>query len=255
MSTWVLLRGLARDSRHWGNFPALLAAALPDGSRVLALDLPGNGALHAQRSPCSVAGMVDAYRDMLKAERPIGGLNVLGLSLGAMVAIEWAHRYPGELESVVLVNGSVGGLSAPSQRLLPAAAVQLALSAVARDDLARERRIIAACSNRPDSGIAAALWARLAAGAHTNGLDVARQLVAAARFRLPAARPRVPLLVLASTAYRVVSVECSIALARAWSLPILLHPGAGHELALDDAAWLARQCGRWVGGLHVPHAG
>ena len=39
MSTWVLLRGLAREARHWGEFPACLASRLA-GARLVAVDLP-----------------------------------------------------------------------------------------------------------------------------------------------------------------------------------------------------------------------
>jgi hypothetical protein len=44
----------------------------------------------------------------------------------------------------------------------------------------------------------------------------------------------------------------AFALARHWSLPIVLHPLAGHEIAMDDPAWLVRQCTRWVGGIAAP---
>ncbi|RYY52271.1 MAG: alpha/beta hydrolase, partial [Comamonadaceae bacterium] len=54
MTTWVLLRGLTREAGHWGAFPDLLRAQLQSGTRVIALDLPGNGALHAQRSPARI---------------------------------------------------------------------------------------------------------------------------------------------------------------------------------------------------------
>ena len=33
MSNWVFLRGLTRESAHWGDFPQRFAAALP-GARV-----------------------------------------------------------------------------------------------------------------------------------------------------------------------------------------------------------------------------
>lgn len=49
--TWVLLRGLVREQRHWEQFPALLATQLP-GDRVLCLDLAGNGVHWRQPSPC-----------------------------------------------------------------------------------------------------------------------------------------------------------------------------------------------------------
>lgn len=252
VNTWVLLRGLARDSRHWGAFPAMLRQALPEDARAIALDLPGNGRRHLERSPASVAGMVEAYRAQLAALRMREPFNVLGLSLGAMVAIEWAARHPGELLSAVLVNGSSGGIAPLRARMLPAAARQLVLASMARDGEARERRIVAACTNLVDMDAATRQWAALSGAGRTRPANVLRQLVAAVRFRLPAAKPAVPMLVLASAADRLVAAECSIAIARHWGLPILLHPTAGHEIAMDDPAWLVRQCTRWVGGAHVP---
>ena len=53
---WLLLRGLAREQRHWGRFPALLSAKLP-GDRVFCLDLPGTGTEHRRKSPASIAAI------------------------------------------------------------------------------------------------------------------------------------------------------------------------------------------------------
>lgn len=250
MSTWVLLRGLARDSRHWESFPLRLGDALPECSRVVALDLPGNGGRQSQSSPSTVGAMVEAYRAQLRALGVGEPVNVLGLSLGAMVAVEWAVRHPAELASVVWVNGSAGGLSSPRQRMLPAAAWQLLASATTPNHLARESRIAAACTNVSDVALASRRWAAHASQARTSTVNALRQVVAAVRWRLPAERPRVPILVLASVQDRLVSVECSVAIARHWGLPMLLHATAGHEIAMDDPAWLVRQCTRWTGGVH-----
>lgn len=247
MSTpWVLLRGLARDSRHWEGFPARLADALGPEATVIAPDLPGNGALRSRRSPVSVHAMVEAYRGSLGG----GRVHLLGLSLGAMVAIEWAHRHPQEVASLVLVNGSLRGISPPWQRLRPAAAWALAGTlrpgSTARQ---REQRIVGLCSNLADNEAAVANWTRYATEAPTSPANAARQLLAAMRFSAPPSRPVVPALVVASAADRLVSVECSIAIARRWNWPLLMHPTAGHEIALDDPTWLASQCARWQAGL------
>ena len=57
MTTWVLLRGLTREARHWGPLPQRLAPRL-GGAPVVALELPGNGSRHRERSPESVDQMV-----------------------------------------------------------------------------------------------------------------------------------------------------------------------------------------------------
>ena len=48
MSTWIFLRGLTRESGHWGTFTAQFEKAMP-GCEVVALDLPGNGSLCQDR--------------------------------------------------------------------------------------------------------------------------------------------------------------------------------------------------------------
>jgi pimeloyl-ACP methyl ester carboxylesterase len=248
MSTWLLLRGLARDSRHWDSFPAQLAAAFGNGTTVATLDLPGNGALNGQRSPASVGEMVEAYR--AQRNGPGEPVHLLGLSLGAMVAIEWAYRYPQEVASLVLVNASAGGILRPWQRMRPAAAWTLAGAMLpGRTVQQREELIVGLCSNLAGREAAVARWTRHAQHAQTSPTNAARQLLAAVRFRLPPGRPSAPAVVIASTADRLVSAECSIAIARHWSWPLLLHPSAGHEIALDDPAWLQRQCARWQAGL------
>jgi pimeloyl-ACP methyl ester carboxylesterase len=114
---WILLRGLTRESRHWGAFAALLDAR----EGVLPIDLPGNGTEAHNRSPLAV----DAYVDALRAEAQRRGARapyrVLAMSLGGMVATSWALRYPEEIERLVLVNTSMRPYSHVHERLRPSA--------------------------------------------------------------------------------------------------------------------------------------
>jgi pimeloyl-ACP methyl ester carboxylesterase len=55
-STWVMLRGLTREARHWGALPGRLEALLP-GARVVTPDLPGNGQRWRDSSALRVADM------------------------------------------------------------------------------------------------------------------------------------------------------------------------------------------------------
>jgi pimeloyl-ACP methyl ester carboxylesterase len=106
MSTnWLLLRGLMREQRHWEGFPARLQQYFPDDGVLLA-DLPGFGREVQQQSPSRIADITDELRMRWQAERAKGPLRLLTLSLGGMVAIDWASRYPDELSAVVLINSS-----------------------------------------------------------------------------------------------------------------------------------------------------
>ena len=106
MSTWVLLRGLARECRHWGRFPALLAEHMP-GSQVILLDLPGNGRWNHLRSPLSVMAMAAQCRTELQARGMAPPYHLLAMSLGAMVAAAWATSAPHEVARMVLINTSI----------------------------------------------------------------------------------------------------------------------------------------------------
>ena len=114
--TWVLLRGLMRQQRHWGDFPATLGAALP-GAAIVTPDLPGNGQRHAMDSATRVCAMVECCREHLLARGLKPPYRLLALSLGGMVAVEWASRYPHEIASCVLINTSMRPYSPFYRRL------------------------------------------------------------------------------------------------------------------------------------------
>lgn len=247
MTTWVLLRGWTREAGHWGGFIAHLQAQLPAGDRVVAPDLPGNGVRHAEASPTSVAAMVEALRSGLRAAGETGPFAVLALSLGGMVALEWARAHPGELQACVLVNTSMRGAAPFWQRLRPSSYPRLA--GILRPGLQaveRERRILGLTSNLRSRDAQLPMdWAALASRHPVSRANVLRQLRAAARFGIPEAAPAVPLLLLASEADRLVSVQCSRALAARWSVLLRLHPSAGHDLPLDAPHWVASEAVEW----------
>lgn len=253
---WVLLRGLTREARHWGNFAAELRAVQP-GAPVIALDLPGNGALHAQRSPVSVPAMAAHCRAALQALGVAPPYRVLAMSLGAMVAVAWADAQPRELAAAVLINTSLRPFGAFHQRLRPSQYATLLRLALTDADAAEWERSILALTSRRRFGEAErdallgawTAWRREAPVSRANAL---RQLLAAARFRAPPPRHSVPLLVLASTCDALVDPQCSRRLAQAWALPIAEHPTAGHDLPLDDGSWVARQVEQFVCTLKAP---
>ncbi len=249
--TWVLLRGLTREAAHWGDFPARLRAQLPPGARVWTPDLPGCGRRHAERSPTRVAGMTDALRrqrDEAGGPGPTGRVHLLALSLGGMVALDWARRFPHEVAGAVLVNTSLAGVSPFHHRLRPANYPALAGLLAGRGGIdAREAVVLRLTSARPAAHAAAlAHWVDAARAHPVRSANALRQLLAAVRERAPASPPPVPLLLLAGDGDRLVDPRCAGALARRWGVPCHRHPWAGHDLPLDDGDWVAAQAARWA---------
>jgi pimeloyl-ACP methyl ester carboxylesterase len=245
MTTWLLLRGWAREARHWGSFAQELGAALP-GAEVHLLDLPGNGQLCDRRSPLTVPAMVDELRALhvRRGKR----YSLLGLSLGAMVCIDWALRHPGEVAACVLLSASVRPFSRFYERLRPGTYGPILRSALFETDAARREAAIlrmTSASARADATLAAA-WAVYAHERPVSRGNVLRQLIAAARYRVPAGVPRSPVLLLAGARDRLVDPNCSARLARAWNVPLAVHPSAGHDLTLDDGPWVAAQVKEWL---------
>lgn len=246
-ATWVLLRGLTRCSAHWGDFPQALAQALP-GARVVLLDLPGNGTRCQQPSPTSIAALVDFCRAELRRQGVPAPYHLLAMSMGAMVAAQWAHDAPAELAGAVLINTSFRPFSSIFQRLRPrnyARLLRVALPGASAE--AREQIVLRLTSNHPARHASAlARWQQIRQQHPVSTPNALRQLWTAARFRASAQAPTCPVLLLGSAQDGLVNAQCSRTIAQHWGAPLALHPDAGHDLPLDDPQWVIEQVRQWL---------
>ncbi|MDP2832690.1 MAG: alpha/beta hydrolase [Pseudomonadota bacterium] len=251
MTTWVFLRGLTREARHWGDFPARFRTAFAEAwaeGDLLTPDLPGNGQRFMEPSPCSVEAMLEACRHDLREQGKPPPYHLLALSLGGMVAVAWATRHPEECQAAVLLSTSLRPWNPFYQRLRPGAYPTL-LRQLLLSGTAREQAILELTSAHAEE-LRQVLpnwtaWARECPVSRRNTL---RQLLAAARFSA-VAKPDVPLLILAAAGDRMVHPRCSQRLAQAWNADFVLHPSAGHDLPLDDGDWVAREVKTFVTAL------
>lgn len=247
MSTWILLRGLTRESRHWGDFPDRMLAAFP-GDNLIALDLPGNGRLHAMESLPSVEAMAEYCRGELAKHGVPPPYRVLAMSLGAMIAVAWAANHAEDIERCVLINTSMRPFSPFHHRLRPASYARLMkLMALGGEPLDWEATILRLTTNHPeDPDNVVRAWVAYRKEFAVSRRNAIRQLLAAARFNAPGRKPACPFLIVASTRDRLVNAACSRELATRWQCPLIEHPTAGHDIALDDAPWLAAQVSAWA---------
>ncbi|RKF46816.1 alpha/beta fold hydrolase [Paraburkholderia fungorum] len=247
MSTWILLRGLTRETRHWGHLPRLLREAV-GAERLLLLDLPGNGEFTNLRAPAGVEDMVSFVRIAALQTGAAGPYRVLAMSLGGMVATDWAQRHPGEIERLVLINTSMRPFSRMHERLRPSAwPGLLGVAAHWRDAPRAESGIHRlTCNNVETLGADIEAWSEIRRSAPVSRGNALRQLWAAARFKAAAAKPRCPLLILASRADKLVNPVCSVKLAAAWGATLCEHESAGHDLPHDDPAWTSEQVQAWL---------
>jgi pimeloyl-ACP methyl ester carboxylesterase len=201
MTTWVLLRGLMRESRHWGEFPQLFQHAT-GAQHVVTLDFPGNGSLHAHASATSVAEMANNCRVQLQQLGYAPPYNVLALSLGAMVAVAWSEQYPGDLDKMILINTSLAPYNPFYHRLRPKN--YLALTRLfygsAKQCESLILRLTSNLKNRTEQKQAILeQWIAYAQECFINRANILRQLRAAISYRAALSAPAVPVLLLAAT--------------------------------------------------------
>jgi pimeloyl-ACP methyl ester carboxylesterase len=245
MSTWILLRGLTREKRHWRSFPQQLAEGL-EGARIIPLELPGNGELNGLSSPASIEGMASyCHAEVARLGVP-PPYHLLGMSMGAMVATTWATNHPEEVAACVLINTSSGGFSPVHHRFRPLAWKVLLQSLVTRSLEQREALIFKLTSRLVAPGAPVIEdWVAIRRTRPVYAWNALRQILAAARFRAPSISP-VPTLILASNRDRLADPRCSMAIARRWNCGLAVHPSAGHDLPLDDGEWVAKEIHRWL---------
>lgn len=249
MSAWILLRGLTREARHWGEFPEQFQHGLGiTPTQVLTPDLPGNGRRWQEPSPTTVAAAMQAVRQEVLAAGHQPPFNLLGLSLGGMVTLAWATAHPDECRALVMLSSSLKPWHPLHWRLRPQAwPVLLTLLSTASPER-REAAILRLTSARADelSGILPD-WIAHAREHPVSRANALRQLLAAARFK-QTRKPQAPLLLLAGARDNMVDPRCSQTLAAAWGADFALHPTAGHDLPLDAGDWVAAQVRAWGRG-------
>ncbi len=237
--SWLLLRGLSRERRHWGSFPAELARAT--GEKTLCLDLPGFGTESKRPSPRAIPLITDDLRRRFDEERGTERWSILGVSLGGMIALDWCARHPSDFESCVTINTSSRASWALERFRLPG--LRAFVGAFTSNPIAKELITLRTISNKPASELEAlaiehAKWHR---ECPPTKQSLAYQLRAASKFEVPT-NIETPVLVLASRTDRLVSYRCSERIAKAIpAAELVLHDRGGHDLPLDEPAWVCER--------------
>jgi pimeloyl-ACP methyl ester carboxylesterase len=249
---WILLRGLARESAHWGDFVPLLQTAFPE-AKITLLDLPGTGCFYQENSPNNIPAITADVRQQAfnqgLLKQPV---TLLALSLGAMVAWEWMQKYPEDIGGATLINTSFANLSPFYHRLRWQSYKDFAGLLMARDLYRKEYKIVQLVSNRRDQDqqIAKA-WEKIQNERPISFNNSLKQLIAAARFRPDEIKPQPAVLLLNGEGDRLVSNACSQAIQKKWQLELRRHPWAGHDLTLDDGVWVVLQLKAWLESLSL----
>jgi len=245
--TLMLLRGLSRQQAHWGCFPKQLASALlAEGvaSEFVFEDLPGFGARFQEPSPASIEDIADLLAPSL--EQISGQVQLLGLSMGGMLALELAHRYPEKCQSLVMINSSVRPVARFYQRLQPGAYPAFLKAWFHPLKYSSERQILSISTEKYQQDEALLdTWLGYRKSHPPSRVAALKQMLAAAHYQAPSQKPINRVLLIASRKDRIASYRCTEQLADYWGLSPLIHATAGHDLPLDEPEWLVERLVNW----------
>ncbi|XGC79658.1 alpha/beta fold hydrolase [Bdellovibrio bacteriovorus] len=237
---WLLLRGLARGVGHWGTFAEAIKKRFPE-DRFEFIDLPGNGARHEEVSPTSIGDYVKDLRSRCEYVKNNQKFNVLAVSLGAMITVEWMREFPHEINKAYLVCTSSSGFSPFYQRFQPVNLIKSLRLLTSNQALIWENTILNMIVNSADRREAEMLGMVAYSEQYPVKMqNILRQLTAASQFRFPKEAPG-DVRLIGSHGDRLVSPHCTLKIAHAWELKPQMHPWAGHDIPVDDPQWLLEQ--------------
>lgn len=240
MKNIILLRGLVRESRHWGDFPQKLQEALPK-YKIHTPEIQGIGKYHKTISPENLQDMIKFMREQVKEHLGKETI-IIAISLGGMITKQWSELYPDDFGKMILINTSFKGLNSILHRLRPAAIMKF-LDIFLTGNLAmRERKILDLVSNEPKKVDNVHLnWIKIQEEAPVYRKSFVNQIKAALKFTPSEIKPTIPLLLIASRADRLCDYNCTLKLHQLWGGTLKLHQSAGHDIPLDDPLWLIQK--------------
>ncbi len=232
-----LVRGLARETAHWGGFATQLQK-LEAVASVTGLDLLGAGRYNKLTSPITIGENCEFLLSQIPedSERP---RVIVSVSLGSMVAVEMAQRAPSMFSKIFVTNTSFANLSPLHHRLQLEAFKRFFNITKSRSLRDRESEVLKMVSrDRSKHEQVVEEWVAIAEKRPMAVKNFVRQLLAAATYRIADEPPDVPIVVLRSMGDQMVDPSCSQKLAEHWSLPMHTHPSSGHDIFIDDPQWV-----------------
>lgn len=152
----------------------------------------------------------------------------------------------------MLISTSFRGLSPFYRRLLPANYPGVIKSLIFRQNTPKNEfnnlKLVSSMIRSPaEQQALVSRWISYSQENPVSPSNGSKQLAVATRYKLDTSlpRPTVPILVLRGMKDRMVSPSCSEALARHWQLSLETHPYAGHDIPLDDPAWVCERIRAW----------
>lgn len=239
---FILLRGLARESRHWWKFEDFLKKNIP-GAKIFYLEYPGSGYRNSEIFPVDNSALLDDIHKQIEKIKlnEIGAFYLISVSLGGMVVMSYLNRYPGLFKKVFLINTSSNDLSPFYERFRPGIWWDSLKVIFSKDNYYRESHILKFTTNQLSSSSlinVAKAYAGFANEFKLSNRNILRQLFWAMKSKSPVSL--INDVVFISSRYdKLCYYKCGQRLAEKLLKEFLINEEAGHDLPLDDGEWLS----------------
>lgn len=238
-NNWIFLRGLTRGNIHWAEFPQIFKLQKPEVVMEL-LEIPGNGETHNIETPLKPEEVLNFLRNKSKFVQQNQKFNICGISLGGMLALKWTELHPNDIDSVSIINSSLGQYSSFYHRLNIFNIGKVLSALFEADPEKQEETILNMTSNKlKENKKYIKAFAEYSSQYPVSKKNFFRQLALANEIVIHDL-PEVPLKVICSLQDHLVDPVCSLQIQSMLGGSLIEHPTAGHDLPLDEPEWLSK---------------
>lgn len=242
---FYLIRGLSRESAHWGDFTSILQKQFVKCTIKL-VDLPGFGIFNHLPSPASIEAIV-SFIDSHYPVNPDESNFIVATSLGGMIGLEWVKSGSNKFDGLVMMNCSFKNICTFSERVKKSSRAKLFQLFYLRNSYKREKIIFEINTNYPRKNEEIlSHWVHIQHLRRVKKRNFFKQVIAAAKYVPKLENIEIPLLILASQNDKLVCSSCFLKIHKIFGGNIVWHKKAGHCIPLDDPNWVSIQIDKWV---------
>lgn len=241
---WIFIRGLARHSGYWSYFVRFFKRSFPNDEIEL-IDLPGNGTERNRDSLLKISEIVEDLRRRSQNLPKYKKIHLLTISLGSMIGVEWARKYPDEVTALICINTSDKGTSSFYERMQPGMMKNIIkmIKSSEHRNIIQEETISEVAKNTEEAEYLRTEFNRYPPPTIQNFF---RQLIAAGSYSFPKIKPKVPILFLRSLGDKLCHPVCTERICQMWDLDYKTHATGAHDLLLYEPQWICDEVGSFL---------
>lgn len=245
----ILLRGLTRETGHWGETIIIEFKEYFPNAIITYLDLPGSGVYVDSVSPKRVEKMVDFMRhDIIKIiNDTINPKFLIATSMGGMLGYDWLKRYPKDFDGLVMVTSTFKKICKFKDRVNPRMWGKMIRIFLKTSVYKRERIVVEIDSNHPEiyDSVSKA-WGDIQMKRRMSRKNIYRQTMAGMKYKAEQIKVTKPLLLVGTKGDRMVCVDCIDKMHVTFGGDLVWHPNSGHGIPLDEPIWLCSEISHWI---------